>query len=259
MQDLNIHLFINPSCELIATDNTVYHNLRYGDSDDFLDDLSKHISIEFLTNSDNNVESSTIDFRDACGHKRGYLLDGNHSVFHFPKDGTFVYYKFLVPTIDHLLKEIDDDKKEYKTSNQLFYYNKKFYYTKRDFDGNTEVDEILRYCIQVNLDELWTYQGTQTFSFQKILFSVCKLQKCLVNLQKQILESSGGCNECDLDSSLRFKRDFLLSALYVFDYLKDRHNFEEAQRILDQMSDCSGTLCGDNRDKSDCGCGGVKF
>jgi hypothetical protein len=73
------------------------------------------------------------------------------------------------------------------------------------------------------------------------------------------MESSSNCNDCDFDSSLRLKRDFLLSALYVFDYLKDRYNFEEAQRILDNIKDCSGNLCIDNQDKSDCGCGRIKF
>ncbi len=79
-------------------------------------------------------------------------------------------------------------------------------------------------------------------------------------MQKQILNNPESCMECGMESSLRFKRDFLLSALYVFDYLKDTKNYEEAQRILDNMSGCGAGLCGDiNENKIDCGCGKVVY
>lgn len=65
--------------------------------------------------------------------------------------------------------------------------------------------------------------------------------------------------KCDYNSSLKMKRDFLLSSLYVFDFLKDRQNFEEAQRILDNLGGCSDEICGDNNVKSDCGCGNIVF
>ena len=42
MQDLKINLIINPSCELIASDNTGYHNLKYDDQE-YLDDLINHL------------------------------------------------------------------------------------------------------------------------------------------------------------------------------------------------------------------------
>lgn len=100
--------------------------------------------------------------------------------------------------------------------------------------------------------------STQTFSFQKVVFSVCKLQKCLVNLQKQIIDNPKSCNECSSTSSVRYRRDFLLSALYVLDYLKDRRNYDEAQRIIDNISGC-GSLCEDLTNNNDCGCGSIKY
>ncbi len=64
---------------------------------------------------------------------------------------------------------------------------------------------------------------------------------------------------CDMDTSIRYKRDFLLSALYVFDYLKDTNNYEEAQRILDNLSSCN-SLCGEDLDfNNNCGCGSIKY
>ena len=74
-------------------------------------------------------------------------------------------------------------------------------------------------------------------------------------MQKQIISNPDNCSECGMESSTRFKRDFLLSALYVFDYLKDTKNYEEAQRILDNMRGCGDFLCEGAKVKSDCGCG----
>lgn len=149
MQDLNIHLFVNPSCELVAIDKTSYHNLRYNDGD-YLDDLSDHISIEFLSDVDGIIDRNTINFDEFIGN-REYYLDGNTSVFHFPKDGTFTYYKMLVPKIDHLHKEDDI----YKTKDQMFYYDSKFYYSDQDFYGdNITSDYIVSMCKELSIEDL---------------------------------------------------------------------------------------------------------
>ena len=89
---------------------------------------------------------------------------------------------------------------------------------------------------------------------EKKVFSVCRLQKCLINLQKQLLMRSHLCKggDCNIDYGLRDKRDFLFSAMYVFDYLKDLGNFTEAQRILDNMTSCD-TICKDNFNNCSCG------
>lgn len=269
MNELDIQLIINPACELIAVDRTSYQNLHYeyGGELQYLRDRSKHVSIEFLTDVDGEVMNDTINLEKGL-RNRTELLDGNTSVFYFPKDGTFTYYKFLVPHISHLMK-IDDETQELvlKADRQTFFFDDVFYYYEgddvyfRDFMSVKDAyDFVLSKSIKLSINELWKYQGTQTFSYQKILFSICKLQKCLVNLQKQILSNPDSCTECGMETSLRFKRDFLLGALYVFDYLKDTNNFEEAQRILDNMSSCGDSLCSDaNVNKSDCGCGKVVY
>lgn len=266
MNELDIQLLINPTCELVAIDKTSYQNLHYNDYGgelQYLRDRSKHVSIEFLTDVDGLVMRDTINLEKGL-RSRSELLDGNTSVFHFPKDGTFTYYKFLVPYLFHMCK---DD--VFNVYHQTFYHDGKFYYSefvdtldiREDIGGiDAAIHEILRNSNEIDISELWKYQGTQTFSFQKNIFSVCKLQKCLVNLQREILNNPNSCMECGMESSLRFKRDFLLSALYVFDYLKDTNNYDEAQRILDNMNSCGSYLCGDGtNDKSDCGCGRVVY
>lgn len=85
------------------------------------------------------------------------------------------------------------------------------------------------------------------------------MQHCLVKLQEAILFSTKTCKQCEQNDSIRFRRDFLLSALYVLDYLILQNNYDEAQRILDNLSSC-GSLCGDDIEiKDDCGCGDIKY
>lgn len=144
MNELDIHLIINPRCELIASDRTSYQNLHYeyGGELQYLRDRSKHVSIEFLTDVDNNVIANSINLEKGL-RNRAELLDGNISVFHFPKDGTFTYYKFLVPHISHLLKQEDYSQQEvFKVFDQTFFYDDNFYYSSnsediilRDFDS----------------------------------------------------------------------------------------------------------------------------
>lgn len=77
-------------------------------------------------------------------------------------------------------------------------------------------------------------------------------------MQRKLIENGDICDEHCQNMSNRYRRDFLLSALYVFDYLKDRGEYDEAQRILDNLTSCSD-LCGDYLSTNkDCGCGSTK-
>lgn len=267
MNELDIQLIINPACELIAVDRTSYQNLHYeiGGELQYLRDRSEYVSIEFLTDADQKIVEDSINLEQ--GLNRSELLDGNTSVFYFPKDGTFTYYKLLVPHLSHLMtKDWETNEDIFKANDQTFFFNGNFYYYQGVDVGLREfpsLNDLYIYFVEnsklLSINDLWKYQGTQTFSFQKMLFSVCKLQKCLVNLQKRNISNPDNCMECGMETPSRFKRDFLLSALYVFDYLKDIKNFDEAQRILDNMSDCNSYLCEDNSTKSDCGCGKVVY
>lgn len=130
MNELDIQLIINPACELVAVDRTSYQNLHYeyGGELQYLRDRSKHVSIEFLTDVDGEVMYDTVNLEKGL-RNRVELLDGNTSVFYFPKDGTFTYYKFLVPHISHLLKREDYSQQEiFKVHDQTFFYDDAFYY-----------------------------------------------------------------------------------------------------------------------------------
>lgn len=267
MNNLSIQLIVNPHCQLIAMDNTRYFNLT-ARSNDIIDSLLQHVSLEFLVYRDEECPvNSTIIFKE-YKHSRGEYSQ-NISTIIFPQDGIFTYYKFVIPKIEHLIKL---DNRTIKMQDQVFYYNKQFYIGTSNIEFiETTIEDVLENHISEVLEhaevidnylDIWKYikesNATQTFSFQEIIFSMCKLQKCLVNLQKKTLLDTKNCLECDTNTSIRYKRDFLLSALYVLDYLKDRKNYDEAQRILDNLSTCDN-LCGDELNlNNNCGCGSTK-
>lgn len=267
MNNLSIQLIVNPHCQLIAMDNTRYFNLT-ARSNDIIDSLLQHVSLEFLVYRDEECPvNSTIIFKE-YKHNRGEYGQ-NISTIIFPQDGIFTYYKFMIPKIEHLIKL---DNRTIKMQDQVFYYNKQFYNGLSDIEfTETTIESVLENHINEiinnaevidNYLNIWESikigNSTQTFSFQQIIFSMCELQKCLVNLQKKTLLETKNCLECDTNTSIRYKRDFLLSALYVLDYLKDRKNYDEAQRILDNLSTCDN-LCGDELNlNNNCGCGSTK-
>lgn len=267
MNELSIQLIVNPQCQLVAIDDSKYMNMQTPDGD-YLDDMTKHVSLEFLVYLDNDdYEDSTLVFKTYKHRREEYRK--NITTFEFPKDGTFTYYKLMIPTLEHLIKDDGEYYTIAKIKDQTFYHKGKFYLGLNDIvlsDGITEINQALdnisltdtNVCPIDNYLDIYRKKGTQTFSYQKIIFTVCKLQNCLVNLQRQIVMNPDSCLDCNNNTSMRYKRDFLLSALYVLDYLKDRHNYDEAQRVLDNLSSCGMSICGDDLIKTNCGCGSIK-
>ena len=252
---LSINLMVQPNCQLVAVDNSDYNSLGV--------DLLEHVMLEFLSyNDETSPLPKTVRLRKEI-HNRGYYLSRFSSEFILEMDGTYSYYKLVIPILDHFEMENGRYSKLYE---ELFFYNKTLYKSNLP---NTEEDYDLSYvlghsekiinCIDA-YDLIQRGGASQTFYCPKeIVFSVCKLQRCLVSLQRQLLFSNSctcSYDKCSTDEMLRNSRDFLLSALYVFDYLKDNRNFTEAQRILDNLSSCS-SICGDELDNinNSCGCG----
>ena len=236
MNRLDIKLLINQSCELIVEDITNYN------SDEFDDiEYDSHISIEGLVAlRDDVADISTINCTEFC--KRSTHPEARFSRFSFPKDGTFTYYKILIPKLTHFTKEFDT---------YLYYNNQEgtesFGNLVYKHDGKEEIvfPTQLRYIAELS-------NLVNVICVEKIIFTACKLQKCLVNLQRKILKNtlSGTCNKNTADVE---NRDFLLSAMYVLDYLKDRAEYDKAQEIIDNLPMCQ--ICDSNSlDIVDCGC-----
>jgi hypothetical protein len=260
---LIIQLIVRPDCKLIAVDNSDYGSLGV--------DLLEHVMLEFLSYNDESTPvSSSVRIRKEI-HNRGFYLSGFSSEFVLETDGTYSYYKLLIPTLDHFKVETSENDLESEVTysklfEEIFFYKGVLY--KSNLPSGEEeynLEQVLK-----NSDVITNYidaynivqngGGSQTFYCPiKNVFSVCKLQRCLVYLQRQLLlDNSKICSydKCSTDENLRNRRDFLLSAMYVFDYLKDIGNFTEAQRILDNLSICN-SICGDelNHFNKGCGCG----
>lgn len=251
---LIIQTIVRPDCKLIAIDNSDYYSLG--------DDMINFIMLDFLSYNETEIPiDKTIRMRREVV-KRGQLLSRFSSEFILDKDGTYCYYKLVIPTLDYF--KIGETTYN-NLSNELFFDGKTLYKCKFEDDDEHSYEEVIKNSIVID-NYIDAYKivhnngASQTFYCPvKKIFSVCKLQRCLVYLQRQLLLiNCKHCSydKCDTDNTLRNRRDFLLSAMYVFDYLKDIGNLTEAQRVLDSMSSCD-SLCGDllNNSNNDCGCG----
>ena len=157
----------------------------------------------------------------------------------------------MVPVLDYL---VYDDNSGICVTDQLYFFRKngrtglyRFKYDMTDeqiWEMGQNSYEVLQYVkdnsIEVtNFAELLEYKehAFHTFYCEKIVFSICNLTKCFVNLQHKIMEKTFSYNCVDINE-LRNSRDFLLCSIHVLDYLKDIKQFVEAQRILDGLTSC---------------------
>jgi hypothetical protein len=263
MGNLNVKLIVYPNCKLSAIDDSSYTDLpdKYGT---IFKSIADYVSLEFLTYSDSKeIEPNTIIFENYCHNRDNYLKDG---IFPIMKDGIHFYYKIVVPKLETLF--IQNSEGLYTKvflENQTFYYNNKFYIGKVDYNTDPvtkrelleKINEILETSkseIITNYTELYELSGSQSFVCKKIVFTTCKLTQCLVNLQRKIIDYQI-YNKCADYKKITEERDFLISTIYVLDYLKDIGNFQEAQRIIENVMEC-GSICDFEDDINSCGCNG---
>ena len=247
---LIVQLIMHPDCRLIAIDSSDYNSIGI--------DIEEHVMIDFLVyNEEKEPVKNTLKVR-YNKLNRGYYRSQFTTEYILPKDGTYTYYKMVIPILDHFAVGADLYK---NIQDQLFYYDNNIYFFGNDlYQESYTLKEVLdnSYVVEDCLEwykKVHENHASQTFYLpRKKLFSVCKLNKCLAHFQKKMLDAFS-CNDllCDKNVS-RNQRDFLFSAMYVFDYLKDVGNFKEAQRILDNISECN-FMCSDDSIKSDCNCG----
>lgn len=94
-------------------------------------------------------------------------------------------------------------------------------------------------------------------------FQTCHLRKCYINICKQILDQvhSTDCNKPPFDSNLIYKRDLLLSAINIIEFMAERDQYREAEILLERLMNCNG-LCNiqcnsrhsDSSKPCNCGC-----
>lgn len=246
-QILDITLILD-NCKLTAIDHTIV-------PDNAESVYANYVNVEFIVHNDETTPEKVI------------LSDTSQksTTFDLKNDGIYHYYKLSIPSIEYFFDV------EYPESiiGELFFVYDEFR-TKlmqiQDTPSVLTVDGIVSVSKEVTYMDAYNavfkevdqeLEANESYFFpKKEVFNICKIRKCLVYLQRKML--LGNCPEtgdCSETKDLRNTRDFLMSAVYVLEYLKNTGNFAEAQRIIDNLSTC-GFPCEDKDFTfSDCGCG----
>lgn len=183
------------------------------------------------------------------------------STFNIPKSGVYYYYKMSIPLVDYFVGS------EYSGNliGEIFYTengvlmqiaSRPQEVTKEGIIAASKTIDLLTAYDAVMTNSSAETEANESYFFpKKELFNTWNLRKCLVYLQRKMLLGNCSFDDCSANKELRNQRDFLMSAIYVIDYLIDTNNLDEAQRIIDNLSTC-GFPCEDNEFTfSDCGCG----
>ncbi len=186
------------------------------------------VFIEFITGK--NVDSS----------KTMILTETEFNTYRYSlkEDGLYVYYKIAIQKKEFLGEE-------YK--NKIYYDNGKIMYKDQEIKDPSELISYL------------TLTGVGILDYcEEVVFSLCKLEHCVFEIQRQILKASlktCGLNDCDKLKTIKDQRNFLFISLAVLRHLISEEKYDDAEEILEALSSC-GSLCKDLKNSSkDCNCG----
>lgn len=247
-QILDIELIIDGD-QLVAKDHTMPTLL--GDNIDTY--YEYYVEIEYLAH---RTEDNVVEVK----MQRPEFNTIHISTFDLNYNGTYYYCKLAIPILDYFVgKNLENMVGEVfvDTSGTLMQIKYKpleatssgILATSSAISCNDAYNAILHNLGAEN-------EANESYFFvKKEVFSTCKIRKCLVNLQHRLLLENCTLNSCTTSTNLRNTRDFLFGALYVLDYLKETNNFEEAQRIVDNLSTCDFPCVDDSVITNDCGCG----
>ena len=239
---LTVQIDIDTACNVYAIDKSDY--------DSFGEDINNHVMLDFWTDREDNII-----------YKNWHTIPNESvdltTVITLPSDGTFSYYKLILPCLQHFAKLKTDGSQtveKYEVANKYFYHNGVFYYSLTDIESLEE----LRFVNQItDVFDIWENREEQDFFwYNECIFSICRLEKCLLSLQKRTIEKCFTRKCKDLTDD-KYKRDFILDSVFVLKYLISMKNYTEAQRILDNLSLC-GDICGEEfalQSKGGCNCG----
>lgn len=255
MNNLNICTFVNTSCQLVSVDNTSYASLNVN--------LYEYISLEFTVNYDDTINNNAL-IKSIDGNSYS-----NVSAISLPKDGVFNYYKLMIPKLDALIIESDGSYKNILLNNEIFYYNNFIYNGKNSISStpSSSKEEFINNNISVILEnsekitdylELRSISSIKTYIYSNIFVSYCKIEQCLLNLQKKIIDNPNPCLECSITNQTVYLRDFLLASIHILKYLLKCNKYSEIQRLIERLQTCTNICEGDDNINS-CGCGTIEY
>lgn len=142
--------------------------------------------------------------------------------FNTKKDGFYTIITLLIPV----------DKNSY-----YYYKDQKFYRNQEE----VSIEEI----INTNPKLSNIYPNYDYY------FLLARLKNCYINACKKIFESSVKCLKNE-NKDLIYNRDLIWSSLNVLEYMVEFEQYEEAQRLLEELTGCNG-ICQEEETKH-CGC-----
>lgn len=163
-------------------------------------------------------------------------------------DGWGLIQHIIVPNKEWVCKQRNSE------ASLLMYY-KTVYYSDGNFcykinsDGEEEIVELTELVEVCNV-------GTTILKTSYDFVILGRLKRCYIEICKQLLDN--GLNRClskDNDSELIYLRDAILMTINTVSYLVEFEEFAEAQRIIENVSNCNGLCQQVERPKrGGCGC-----
>lgn len=190
-----------------------------------------------------------------------HTQDKETLLFDVPKDGYYTVTHFVLPTIEWLEMQTTLANTVLIEYSTVYYVNAGKIYKRTvtsQYLGNQRYSYTLGEEESVSIRELLerNIEGTPIQKCQIDIFYTGYLQECYINHCRELFNDlMAHCRpNCKPKNADPFARDFLWMTLNVMDYLVARGQFNEAERILEEINYCGGFCNNVNNDESVCGC-----
>lgn len=244
---LNIKINTDDRCKIVIED--ISKDYQKEDSNGLIPKKLKYsetasiVLIEHITSS----EETIIDNPIINIHKKKIEIP-------IKFDGYFKIQYIVIPNKEWFDREFNKTSASALNDYDIIYY--------------TDGDNIFKYTseegsILVSKEELIERNPTENDSISKTEsehVSICYLQKCYVNLCKQIFDKVKlmPCFQREPIDDLIYKRDIVWMAINVIKYLVSLCQLDEAQRYIELINGCNGICNNSNKIKNGmlqgCGC-----
>lgn len=175
-------------------------------------------------------------------HDRGNL---NEVYLPLGEDGYYTIYHIILPTVDWFNKQNNQQYNNFKKYKDIYVSNGKNIYLLQN--GQLELFNPIEFITNINL------KRSTAVKFEQQFFFTCYLWKCYIYLCKQLLNSLSekttimgnhslkkNKDLSGLSKDLIYRRDFIWATINVLNYLIDACQFEEAEKILEEVQRCNG-------------------
>lgn len=244
---LNINVCTNNKCKIVIEDiskcyrsedskGLVAKQLKYSETASVV--LIEHIK----SSGENTIDTPVINI-----HKKNIEIP-------IKFDGYFKVQYIVIPNSEWFERELNRESGSALSDYKILYF--------------TDGDYIYKYFpetketpIKVTAEELLERNPTDDDSISRTEsehVSICYLQKCYVNLCKQIFEKTNlvPCFQKENIEDLIYKRDLVWMTINIVDYLVSLCQLDEAERYIEMINGCNG-VCNQQKNglyKNDCGC-----